>query len=74
MFVHKSDDHGFFFVDSDGKDPLVFIDGKKSSKKEMEKLGTNAIENIEIIKGDKAVEKYGKEAKDGVLLISTKKN
>ncbi len=73
IFVHKSDDHGFFFVDSDGKDPLVFIDGKKSSKKEMEKLGSNAIETIEILKGDKAIEKYGKDAKDGVILIITKK-
>jgi len=73
IFIHKKDDHGFFFVDSDGKDPLVFIDGEKSTKEAMKKLDSNSIENIEILKGDKAVEKYGKKAKDGVLLISTKK-
>ncbi len=74
IFIHKKDDNGFFFVDTDGKDPLVFIDGKKSSKEAMEKLNSKTIENIEILKGDKAIEKYGKDAKDGVLLIYTKKN
>ena len=74
IFIHKKDDNGFFFVDTDGKDPLVFIDGKKSSKEAMEKLDSKAIDNIEILKGDKALEKYGKGAKDGVLLISTKNN
>lgn len=74
IFIHKADDKGFFFVGNDGKDPLVYINGKKSSKKEMEELGSGAIETIEIIKGDKATEEYGKEAKDGVILITTKKD
>ncbi len=73
IFIHKEDDKGFFFVDSDDKDLLIYIDGNKSSKKEMEKLDSDAIDSIEIIKGDKAIEKYGKEAKDGVLLITTNK-
>ncbi len=50
IFIHKADDKGFFFVGNDGKEPLVFIDGKKSSKKEMEKLDSDAIKNIEILK------------------------
>ena len=74
IFIHKTDDKGFFFVGNDGKDPLVFIDGKKSSKEEMEKLDSDSIKNIEVLKGDKVMEEYGKEAKDGVILITTNKN
>ncbi len=74
LYIHKSDDKGFFFLNNDGKDLLVFIDGKKSSIEKLKKLDSDAIDNIEIIKGEKATKEYGKKAKDGVLLITTKKN
>jgi len=38
----------------------------------MENLAPGAIKNIEVLKGDGTVKKYGKEAKDGVILITTK--
>jgi len=74
VFIHKADDKGFFFVGNDSKDPLIFIDGKKSTKEEMENLGSDVIKNIEVLKGDKVIKEYGKKAKDGVILITTNKN
>lgn len=73
--ISGDDDASFFFMDNDGKDePLYYIDGKKSKSKELKKLSPNGIESINVLKGDKAVEKYGKKAKDGVIEITTKKN
>ena len=63
---------GFFFIDSDGKDPLYVIDGKEASKKEVKKLSPKDIESIEVRKGKGATKKYGKKAKDGVVEITLK--
>lgn len=65
----------FFFIDSGkGEKPLFFIDGKKASEKDVKALAPDAIDKMEVLKGDKATEQYGKKAKDGVVLITTKKN
>ncbi len=56
-----------------GKDPLIMIDGEKASKDDFEKLDTDIIEEIDVLKGDKAIETYGKDAEGGVILIKTKK-
>ena len=85
MIVRDSDDEGdievieggsgsFFFLDSGkGEKPLFYIDGKKASEQEVKALKPDAIDKIEVLKGEKATEKYGKKAKDGVVLITTKK-
>ncbi len=64
---------GAYFISSDGKEPLVFIDGKKAKQKDASNLDPDQIESINVIKGDAAVKKYGKKAKDGVVEIITKK-
>jgi TonB-dependent SusC/RagA subfamily outer membrane receptor len=64
-------DAKFVFYRS-GEEPLIFIDGKKASKKKMDKLDPDQIESINVLKGDKALEKYGKKAADGVIEITTK--
>ncbi len=53
--------------------PLIFLDGKEVTKKEIENLEPDNIENVNVLKGDKAIEKHGKKAKDGVIEITTKK-
>lgn len=53
------------------KKPLVIIDGKVSTEKELNKLNTYNIEKMEIVKGEKAIKKY--KAPNGVILITTKK-
>lgn len=49
--------------------PYVLIDGKKG---ELNQIAPHSIESIEVIKGDTAVQKYGSEAKNGVIRIKTK--
>ena len=73
--VINADSSSFFFIDTDGDDEnqLFIIDGKESSKEEVKSLSPDKIETIKVYKGDKAVEKYGKKAKDGVVDIKTKK-
>ncbi len=73
--VIKGGSGNYFFIDSGkGEKPLFFIDGKKASEKEVKALDPDAIEKMEVLKGDKATKEYGKKAKDGVVLITTKKN
>jgi hypothetical protein len=62
------------FIDSDDKNSLIFVDGKKIENDKLKDIEHSNIETIEILKGDKAVEKYGEKAKDGVILIKTKKD
>ena len=51
---------------------LYIIDGKKVSREEVDRLSTDQIKSVTVLKGKAAVEKYGDEAQGGVLLISTK--
>ena len=37
----------------------------------MNKLDSKKIERMDVLKGDKAIEKYGDKAKDGVIKIYT---
>ncbi len=61
-----------FFSDGDGE-PLIILDGKEISQKEMDDLDSDNIETIEVLKGESATKKYGKKAKDGVVVITSKK-
>lgn len=66
--ISNDDDASFFFIDSDGKDePLFIVDGKKAQSKNIKKISPSSIENVNVYKGDKAVEKYGKKLKTGLL-------
>lgn len=51
---------------------LCIIDGKKVSREEVDRLSSDQIKSVTVLKGKAAVEKYGDEAQGGVLLISTK--
>lgn len=62
-----------FISDEDDSSPLFYIDGKESSKEALDKLDPDTIDKMEVLKGDKAIEKYGDKAKGGVILITTKK-
>jgi len=53
---------------------LVFIDGKESTMAEMNQIDPAKIEDVNILKDKKAIEKYGKKGKDGVILVSLKKD
>jgi outer membrane receptor for ferrienterochelin and colicin len=70
---HKMTKKGDYVFIGDDENALIFIDGKESTKEEMKALGKDKIDKIEVLKGDKAIEKYGEKAKDGVIHITTKK-
>jgi len=53
---------------------LVLLDGVKINKEDLNKLSANNIESMHVYKGEAAVEKFGKDAKDGAIEISTKLN
>ena len=75
VHVISKEGNGFFFIDTDeSKDELYIVDGKPSNAKKVKKMAPDTIESINILKGESAVEKYGKKAKDGVIEITTKKN
>lgn len=67
-----SNDVSASYIDEAEK-PLVFIDGKESTRETLEKLDSDKIKEMMVLKGEKATEKYGEKAKDGVVIITTKK-
>ena len=53
---------------------LILVDGKEVSYDELEKIKGESIDHMDVLKDKSAIEKYGEKAKDGVILITTKKN
>ena len=71
----KGDGNGnFVFISGDDeKELLILVDGKEITKKEMEELNPDKIGEMNVFKGKKAIEKYGKKGGNGVIIITTKK-
>ena len=53
-----------------GKTPLILIDGKVSDKETLDSLSPDTIDNIQVFKGEKALEEY--DAPNGAIVITTK--
>lgn len=51
---------------------LIVIDGRISTKQEMDKMNPEEIESIKVLKDQASVKIYGDKGKDGVILIATK--
>ena len=62
----------FFFASPSNANPLYLINGKEVSQEEISKIDKEKIESMDVFKGEKAIEKYGDKAKDGVISIKTK--
>lgn len=58
-------------LDFGGKSPLVFVDGVKSDK-DLNDIDPDDIKSISVLKDASVLANYGAEAKDGVILITTK--
>nr|WP_319572726.1 carboxypeptidase-like regulatory domain-containing protein [uncultured Draconibacterium sp.] len=54
-----------------GKSPLIFLDGEKYTG-DMDDIDSGNIESIDVLKDASAIETFGQEGKDGVILIRTK--
>jgi len=67
-------DENFVFISGDDdKEPLILVDGKEITKKEMEELNPDKIAEMNVLKGKQAIEKYGKKGENGVIILTTKK-
>ncbi|MBA6152963.1 M56 family metallopeptidase [Gelidibacter maritimus] len=53
--------------------PLYIIDGKETTKEEMDALNQSNIASVYILKGEQATKEYGKKGKNGVIIVTTKK-
>ena len=52
--------------------PLFIIDGREVKMEEVNKLIPQEIESVNVLKGEKALDKYGEKAKYGVVEIKSK--
>ncbi len=52
-------------------EPVVYMDGIRVES--LDGLNPEDIAKVDVLKGDKAVERYGLEAENGVILVTTKK-
>lgn len=59
-------------VDAIKNKPLIFIDNKKVTSEEFNELIPDDIASISILKDKSAIDLYGKEGENGVILIETK--
>ena len=61
------------FIRSTDKEPYIIVDGKPIEGAKLKDIDSKTIERMDVLKDKAAVEKYGEKAKDGVILITTKK-
>ena len=61
------------FIRSTDKEPYIIVDGKPIEGAKLKDIDPKTIERMDVLKDKAAVEKYGEKAKDGVILITTKK-
>ncbi len=65
--------NGLRTISGSGKNPLFILDGKPFDQKNLKNLDPQTIESILLLKDKPAVEQYGEKAKDGAVVITTKK-
>ena len=63
-----------FSLDKYEGDALLLVDGKEMSKSEMEKINQDKIESVTVLKKESATILYGEKGKNGVVLITLKKD
>ncbi|MEK6494568.1 M56 family metallopeptidase [Myroides odoratimimus] len=51
---------------------LVYVNGMKKSAEDLKNIRTDKMVSMDVFKGDAAVEKYGEEGREGVILIRVK--
>jgi len=56
-----------------GNKPLIIIDGVIIENQDMNNIPPDSISHISVLKGEQATNKYGEKAKNGVVVITSKK-
>ncbi len=52
--------------------PLYVVDGKKMNEKKFRNIDPKMIENIRVVRGEEAIAAYGRKAKNGAIVVTTK--
>ena len=55
------------------KEPYVIVDGKPIDGAKLKEINPQTIDHMEVLKSQEAVKKYGDKAKNGVIVVTTKK-
>ncbi|WP_282044374.1 M56 family metallopeptidase [Winogradskyella flava] len=74
IILQNAYDKNNLLISSNGKNPLYIVDGKEVSKRKFKDIDTDNIESVTVLKGENAIELYGKKGKDGVIIVKTKKD
>jgi hypothetical protein len=61
-------------IESVTDDMLIYVDGEKYTKEDLEYLDPKGLKSITIYKDKKAIEMYGDKAKNGVVVVETNWN
>ena len=56
------------------KAPYIIVDGKPIDNAKLKEIDPKTIDRMDVLKDKAAIEKYGEKAKDGVIVITTKKS
>lgn len=59
--------------ETNGKEPIIIVDGKPTSGVDISKISPEQIESISVYKGESAETKFGKKSRNGVIAIRLKK-
>ena len=57
----------------DGMQPLLIVDGKRTSEEELKGINPKEIKSIDVLKNETSTFLYGEDGKNGVVLITMKK-
>lgn len=61
-------------LSDDAKRAIFMVDGTQTNYDKVQVIDPQEIDNVSVLKGDAATSVYGTEAKDGVVIITTKNN
>ena len=64
---------GVFLVGPDSESALFILDGKEITKAQLKEINPATLESIQILKDEKAVERYGEKGRNGVVIITSMK-
>ena len=71
--TQSSDKEVAVTVDANNSTPLFIIDGKEISSSSINAISPDQIDSMSIVKGESALKIYGEKAKNGVVIITTKR-
>ncbi len=62
----------YSFMTQSGGKSLIIVDGKESSAEKLRNMETINFKTVDVIKGQKGIDSYGKKGENGVIMITTK--